>query len=160
VADLQTNQFPFSSPVDLQSLIYVQRSIGSGNFADEKITPQMILNEATGVLTPEVITADQTAVSGKLYLGQGSILLTLPSVLVAGVTRFAITNPDPAQSFAIHPQAGQIVRLGSAIADDTKIIANLSQLAYCEMIAVSTTAMIVTSGVQVGIFDYGGGGGG
>jgi hypothetical protein len=44
VADQQTNQLPFSSPIDLQSLIYVQRSIGNGNFADEKITPQMIIN--------------------------------------------------------------------------------------------------------------------
>jgi hypothetical protein len=46
VADLQTNQFPFSSPIDLQSLIYVQRDIGGGSYVDEKITPQMIIDAA------------------------------------------------------------------------------------------------------------------
>lgn len=162
MTDSQPHQFPFSSPIDLQSQIYVQRSISGGNFVDEKITPQMILDEvvmSSGGLTPEVITADQTAVSGKLYIGQGGIFLTIPSVLVPGVTRFAITNPEPFQSFAIHPQSGQTVRLGSAIADSTKLISSLTNLAYCEVIAVSTTQMVVTSGVQVGIFDYTAGGG-
>jgi hypothetical protein len=160
VTDSETHQFPFSSPIDLQSLIYVQRALGGGNFVDEKITPQMILDEATsgGGLTPEVITADQTAVSGKLYIGQGSIFLTIPSVLVPGVTRFAITNPEPSQSFAIHPQTGQIVRLGSAIANETKLISSLTNLAYCEMVAVTTSSLIVIADVQIGIFDYSAGG--
>lgn len=162
MADSQINQFPFSSPIDLQSLMYVQRPISGGNFVDEKITPQMILNEVAGGggLTPEVITADQTAVSGKIYIAQGSIFLTIPSVLIPGVTRFAITNPEPFQSFSIHPQTGQTVRLSGAIADETKLISSMTNLAYCEIIAVSTTSMVVTSGIQVGIFDYGGGGGG
>jgi hypothetical protein len=155
VADLQTHQFPFSSPIDLESLIYVQRSIGGGNFLDEKITPQMILNEVAGGggLTPEVITADQTAVSGKLYIAQGSVLLTIPSALIPGITRFAITNPST-QNFSIHPNTGQTVRLGSAIADETKIISSLDGLAYCELIAVSTTSMVVTSSIQVGVSNY------
>jgi hypothetical protein len=161
VADSQTHQLPFSSPIDLQSQIYVQRPLGGGNFADEKITPQMILNEAMGGggLTPEVVTSDITAENGKLYIAQGGIFVSIPNTLIPGVTRFAITNPEPFESFSIHPQPGQTIRLGNAIADSTKIIVSQTNLAYCEVIAVSSTSMIVTSGVQVGIFDYTAGGG-
>jgi hypothetical protein len=153
--DKQTHEFlPPITPIDSQSAIPIQRLV-NGQWVDDAITPELIVSlAATGGLSPETITADQMAVSGKIYIAEGGIFLTLPSTLIPGVTRFAITNPEPFQSFSIHPQGNQTIRLGNAIADSTKIIVSQTSLAYCECIAASSTAMIVTSGVQVGIFDY------
>lgn len=163
MSDKQIHEYlPPIRPIDLQSAIPIQRLI-SGNWTDDAITPQDIIDavpSSGGGLVPQAITADQVAESGKLYIGNGSIFLSLPSTLIPGVTRFAITNPEPGQNFAIHPNTGQQVRLDGAIADDTKTINNITHLAYCELIAVDETAMIVIAGVQVGIFDYSAGGGG
>lgn len=111
MADLQTHQLPFSSPIDLQSLIYVQRSIGSNNFADEKITPQMILNQVAGdevstvganpdtpaIGATEIYTVTNTAaLLTQQYYGFDGIAGSFLVTAIASATSVTLQNVDAA----------------------------------------------------------------